>query len=86
MNILITGGAGFIGSAVIRTLLATTGHHIINVDKLTYAGNLDSIPGAVTNSNYTLVQIDICDPAALNKVFQQHQPNIVMHLAAESHV
>jgi len=86
MKILITGGAGFIGSAVIRTLLATTHHQIINVDKLTYAGNLDSIPNATTNSNYTFAQIDICDPAALKQVFHQHQPNIVMHLAAESHV
>ena len=86
MNVLITGGAGFIGSAVVRYILGHTGFNVINVDKLTYAGNLESLPGVSSNSRYSFEQTDICDEAAIAKVFAQYQPAVVMHLAAESHV
>lgn len=86
MKILVTGGAGFIGSAVIRHILADTGHQVINLDKLTYAGNLESIPDVLISSRYVFEHIDICNKEAVARVFAQHQPDIVMHLAAESHV
>lgn len=86
MKLLITGGAGFIGSAVVRHILRDTAHEVINLDKLTYAGNLDSIPAELTQSRYVFEQVDICDGAALERVFNEHQPDAVMHLAAESHV
>ena len=86
MNVLITGGAGFIGSAVVRYILSHTDFNVINVDKLTYAGNLESLPGVSSNSRYSFEQTDICDEAAIAKVFAQYQPTVVMHLAAESHV
>ncbi|WP_067216960.1 dTDP-glucose 4,6-dehydratase [Marinomonas gallaica] len=86
MKLLITGGAGFIGSAVVRHLLTDTQYDVVNLDKLTYAGNLDSIPTELIHSRYTFEQVDICDGAALAKVFNLHQPDAVMHLAAESHV
>jgi dTDP-glucose 4,6-dehydratase len=85
-TILITGGAGFIGSAVVRHLLADTPHRVVNLDKLTYAGNLDSLPGAVGNPRYAFERVDICDRRELDRVFRAHQPDAVMHLAAESHV
>src|SRR3984893_2436357 len=84
--IFVTGGAGFIGSAVIRHLLDDTGAFVVNIDKLTYAYNLNSIPQAATSSRYCFAQVDICDGAALRALFDQHQPSIVMNLAAESHV
>jgi len=83
---LITGGAGFIGSAVIRELINQTPHCVINVDKLTYAGNLDSLAEVAENERYTFIHADICDGGRMRSVFQQHQPDILMHLAAESHV
>ena len=83
---LITGGAGFIGSAVIRHIINNTSHSIVNVDKLTYAGNLESLESVENNSRYTFEQVDICDPNEIKRVFNEHQPNVVMHLAAESHV
>ena len=83
---LITGGAGFIGSAVVRELVHNSQHHVVNVDKLTYAGNLESLATVQGNERYTFVQADICDAPAMQKLFEQHQPDIVMHLAAESHV
>lgn len=83
---LITGGAGFIGSAVVRELVHNSQHHVVNVDKLTYAGNLESLATVQGNERYTFVQADICDALAMQKLFEQHQPDIVMHLAAESHV
>ena len=86
MKLIVTGGAGFIGSAVIRYLLAQTDTYVLNLDKLTYAGNLDSLQSVENNSHYQFVQADICDAAALRQIFSEFQPDAVMHLAAESHV
>lgn len=87
MKILVTGGAGFIGSAVVRYIIEHTKSSVINVDKLTYAGNLESLPEEVsTSSRYAFEQVDICDFVELTRVLKQHQPDAVMHLAAESHV
>lgn len=86
MKILVTGGAGFIGSAVIRHIIENTQDSVVNLDKLTYAGNLESLTEVSDNPRYTFEQVDICDRAELDRVFQQHQPDAVMHLAAESHV
>ncbi|MDW0359724.1 dTDP-glucose 4,6-dehydratase [Halomonas venusta] len=86
MQFLITGGAGFIGSAVIRELIHNTGHSVVNVDKLTYAGNLESLESVTYSERYTFVQADICDVPAMQQLFEQHRPDVVMHLAAESHV
>ncbi|MDP9348981.1 MAG: dTDP-glucose 4,6-dehydratase [Gemmatimonadota bacterium] len=85
-TILVTGGAGFIGSALVRHLLRETGHRVVNVDKLTYAGNLDSLDEVLPHPDYAFEQVDICDGPALAEVFARHRPDIVMHLAAESHV
>src|ERR1700740_3009779 len=84
--IFVTGGAGFIGSAVIRHLLNDTGAFVVNIDKLTYAANLDSIPQATGHSRYVFARADICDGPALRRLFEQHRPQFVMNLAAESHV
>ena len=86
MKILVTGGAGFIGSAVVRHIINHTQDSVINLDKLTYAGNLDSVSSVANSERYAFVQADICDRAALDKIFAEHQPDAVMHLAAESHV
>jgi dTDP-glucose 4,6-dehydratase len=86
MKILVTGGAGFIGSAVIRLLIRHTGHSVVNLDKLTYAGNLESLAGVSADPRYAFEQVDICDAGEVARVFLQHQPDSVMHLAAESHV
>jgi dTDP-glucose 4,6-dehydratase len=86
MKILITGGAGFIGSALIRHVIGNTDHSVVNVDKLTYAGNLESLKTVETDPRYHFEQVDICDAAKVNSVLQQHQPDAIMHLAAESHV
>ena len=86
MNILITGGAGFIGSAVIRHIIKNTDHQVLNIDKLTYAGNLESLADVSHRPNYSFSQIDICDAESLKKAFNSFKPNLVMHLAAESHV
>jgi len=86
MKIIVTGGAGFIGSAVCRYLVKDLGHTAINVDKLTYAGNLETLREIEDSPNYHFEKIDICDRTALDRVFVQYQPDAVMHLAAESHV
>lgn len=86
MKILVTGGAGFIGSAVIRHIIQHTQDSVVNVDKLTYAGNLESLLQVESNERYAFEQVDICHRAELDRVFALHQPNAVMHLAAESHV
>ena len=85
-NILITGGAGFIGSALVRNIIQKTEHSVINVDKLTYSGNLQSLESIEESKNYTFEQVDICDEKELHRVFKENQPDIVIHLAAESHV
>ena len=85
-TILVTGGAGFIGSAVVRHIIENTQDNVVNVDKLTYAGNLESLESVENNPRYAFEQVDICDAKALARVFEHHQPDAVMHLAAESHV
>jgi dTDP-glucose 4,6-dehydratase len=86
MKFLVTGGAGFIGSAVIRHLINNTEHEVVNVDKLTYAGNLQSLAEVSDSPRYAFEQVDICDADEIARVYKKHQPDIVMHLAAESHV
>lgn len=86
MKILVTGGAGFIGSAVIRHIIENTDDSVVNVDKLTYAGNLESLASVSDSPRYAFEQVDICDASTLNGVLQRHQPDAIMHLAAESHV
>ena len=86
MNILITGGAGFIGSAVIRHIINHTDHHVLNVDKLTYAGNLESLISVANNPRYQFSQTDICNYSEIERLFANFKPDIIMHLAAESHV
>ncbi|MEY4474705.1 MAG: hypothetical protein RL248_472 [Pseudomonadota bacterium] len=85
-RILVTGGAGFIGSAVVRYIIDSTPDSVVVVDKLTYAGNLESLAVVAKSGRYAFEQVDICDRAELDRVFAQYQPDVVMHLAAESHV
>ena len=86
MKILVTGGAGFIGSGVIRYIINNTQDSVVNLDKLTYAGNLESVACVSDSARYAFEQVDICNPSELKRVFAEHQPDAVMHLAAESHV
>ncbi|TCB90926.1 dTDP-glucose 4,6-dehydratase [Enterobacter wuhouensis] len=86
MKILVTGGAGFIGSAVIRHIISNTRDSVVNVDKLTYAGNLESLREVSDSDRYVFEHADICDKDAMERIFAAHQPDAVMHLAAESHV
>jgi dTDP-glucose 4,6-dehydratase len=86
LRVLVTGGAGFIGSALIRRLIAESDHHLLNLDKLTYAATLTSLTGVAESPRYRFVQADICDAAMVGDMFEGFDPDIVMHLAAESHV
>lgn len=86
MNILVTGGAGFIGSALIRFLIEKAGKRVLNLDKLSYAGNLESLMSVAASERYQFVQGDVCDRALVSKLFLEFRPDVVMHLAAESHV
>jgi dTDP-glucose 4,6-dehydratase len=86
VTVIVTGGAGFVGSAVVRRLIRKTDEAVVNIDKLTYAGNLDSLAGARNDPRHMLERVDICDAAAVARIFAQHRPRAVMHLAAETHV
>ena len=86
MKILVTGGAGFIGSAVVRFLLDETNDEVVNLDALTYAGNLESLRDVADNPRYRFEHADICDRDAVDRIFREHRPNAILHLAAESHV
>ncbi|PHQ26788.1 dTDP-glucose 4,6-dehydratase [Marinobacter guineae] len=86
MKLLVTGGAGFIGSAVIRHIIQNTQDEVVNLDKLTYAGNLESLAEVSDSSRYAFEQVDICNRAEVDRVLEEHQPDAIMHLAAESHV
>jgi dTDP-glucose 4,6-dehydratase len=86
MRILLTGGCGFIGSAVVRHLIRSTGHSVVNIDKMTYAASEDVLEDALTDPRHTHIKADIADLAAMNAIFAEHRPDAVMHLAAESHV
>lgn len=86
MKLLATGGAGFIGSAVIRHIIRNTRDEVVNLDKLTYAGNLESLAEVSESDRYAFEQVDICNRAEMDRVLKEHQPDAIMHLAAESHV
>lgn len=86
MKLFVTGGAGFIGTAVIRHIIKNTTDEVVNIDKLTYAGNLESLASVADSQRYHFEQVDICDADHINALFAKHRPDAIMHLAAESHV
>ncbi|MEX0719981.1 MAG: dTDP-glucose 4,6-dehydratase [Balneolaceae bacterium] len=86
LKIIVTGGAGFIGSALVRLIINQTGHQVLNIDKLTYAGHLESLTSVADSERYTFEKVDICDAAEMQRIFTEYQPDAIMHLAAESHV
>src|SRR4051794_38498609 len=86
LRILVTGGAGFIGSALVRNLIGSPRHQVLNVDKLTYAGDVRSLKSVADDPRYRFLQADICDPEAMREALQGFRPDVVTHLAAESHV
>ena len=86
MKIIVTGGAGFIGSALVRMIINETNYDVLNIDKLTYAGHLESLESIANSKRYLFEQVDICDSKALSRIFEAFQPDSIMHLAAESHV
>jgi dTDP-glucose 4,6-dehydratase len=86
MKILITGGAGFIGSAVVREIIRNTPHSVVNVDHLSYAGNLQSLESVAANGRYAFERVNICDRSRIRQIFHDHHPDVMMHLAAETHV
>ena len=83
---VVTGGAGFIGSALIRHIISNSEYKVINIDKLTYSGNLESLKSIEANSNYIFEQMDICDENSLRNLLKKNKPDALIHLAAESHV
>jgi len=85
-KIIVTGGAGFIGSALVRMMINETDYEVLNIDKLTYAGHLESLESIVDSDLYQFKQVDICDAEEINRIFKEFQPDAIMHLAAESHV
>src|ERR1041384_743176 len=86
MKILVTGGAGFIGSAFVRMALGDAGFHVVNLDNLTYAGNLENLAGLAQQSHYSFVHGDICDAALVASILKAERPDAIVHFAAESHV
>lgn len=86
MKIIVTGGAGFIGSALVRLIINETNHEVLNIDKLTYAGHLESLEAVVNSARYQFEQVDICDAEEINRIYNEFKPDVIMHLAAESHV